>query len=63
MIVHVCRHIEHIRDLEQEKERCMSDHGLCQAQLETVTRTVREQDTMLANKVWVGEGGGRYNNV
>ena len=36
----------------------MSEHSLCQAQLETVTRTVQEQDMLLASKVRGGREGG-----
>lgn len=31
----------------------MSDHKACQAQLEVLTQTVREQDTLLAEKVCI----------
>ena len=43
--------MERCRELENEKERYASDLVICQAQLETLTRTLQDHDNLIATKV------------
>ena len=44
-------HMEHCRELQQGRDRCLTEHMLTQAQVETLGKALKEQDLLLADKV------------
>ena len=44
-------HLEHCRELEIARDKCVSDNLTLRTQLETLSQTLEKQDALLAEKV------------
>lgn len=44
------KHLEQCRELQQDRDHCLSSHMMCQAQVQALTKALQEHDTLLADK-------------
>ena len=44
-------HLHQCRQLEEEREHCVTEQVACQGQVEALQRVLQEQETLLAEKV------------